>query len=76
MSTIQEQADIQRAEAWTKSMIEEVIGCLWLIAAVAAFGFRFELLGCLLAVKSSLDISCAIWLRTKEVQHEINETRK
>ena len=51
---------------WTRSLVEEVIGCLWLIAAVLAFGFKFDALGWLLAIKAAMDQGCAIWFSVKE----------
>lgn len=51
---------------WTRSLVEEVIGCLWLIAAVLAFGFKFETLGWLLAIKAATDQGTAIWFAIKE----------
>jgi len=51
---------------WTRSLVEEVIGCLWLIAAVLAFGFKFDTLGWLLAIKAATDQGSAIWFAVKE----------
>lgn len=51
---------------WTRSLVEEVIGCLWLIAAVLAFGFEFGTLGWLLAIKAATDQGSAIWFAVKE----------
>ena len=51
---------------WTRSLVEEVIGCLWLIAAVLAFGFKFDLLGWMLAIKAAMDQGSAIWFAVKE----------
>ena len=51
---------------WTRSLIEEVIGCLWLIAAVLAFGFKFDTVGWLLAIKAATDQGSAIWFAVKE----------
>lgn len=51
---------------WTRSLVEEVIGCLWLIAAVLAFGFKFDPLGWLLAIKAATDQGFAIWFAVKE----------
>lgn len=51
---------------WTRSLVEEVIGCLWLIAAVLAFGFEFDTVGWLLAIKAATDQGSAIWFAIKE----------
>lgn len=51
---------------WSRSLVEEVIGCLWLIAAVLAFGFKFDTLGWLLAIKAATDQGSAIWFAVKE----------
>ena len=55
---------------WTRSLVEEVIGCLWLISAVLAFGFKFDTLGWLLAIKSATDQGAAIFFAIKEAVAE------
>ena len=55
---------------WTRSLVEEIIGCLWLIASVLAFGFDFRTLGWMLAIKAAMDMGVAIRFAVKEVTAE------
>jgi CHASE2 domain-containing sensor protein len=47
---------------------EEAIACLWLIAAVLAFGYGFTVWGWVFAVKAGMDTLCAIGFGIAEIR--------
>jgi hypothetical protein len=49
---------------------EEIIACLWIIAAVIAFGHGFTVWGWIFAVKGVSDTLCAIGFSVKEIIEE------
>jgi tryptophanyl-tRNA synthetase len=52
--------------AWTRSTVEEVISALWMIAAITSFGFNFDAIGWILAIKSISDMCASIWFGWRE----------
>lgn len=63
-------AVLEAGGGWSRSLIEEVIGCLWLITAVLAFGFGFDALGWFCAIKAATDQCMAIFYTVKEIKAE------
>ncbi|MDD5688498.1 MAG: hypothetical protein PHE88_11785 [Elusimicrobia bacterium] len=53
-------------KAWTRSMSEEVISVLWIIAAILSFGFHFNTMGWVCAIKALMDTLTAIWFALRE----------
>jgi hypothetical protein len=52
--------------AWTRSIVEEVISALWMIAAITSFGFNFDAIGWILAIKATSDMCASIWFWWRE----------
>lgn len=57
-------------DAWTRSLVEEVIMVLWTIASIASFGFGFYLVGWICAAKALFDAQATIWFSIKEAKEE------
>lgn len=53
-------------QAWTRSIVEEVISVLWLIASIISFGFNFDAMGWVLAIKATSDMCASIWFGWRE----------
>jgi len=45
-----------KQKIWTKSNIDEVLGCLWLICAFSAYGQGAKVLACFAAIKSIVNL--------------------
>ena len=53
-------------KAWTRSMSEEVISVLWIIAAILSFGFHFDMMGWACTIKALIDTLAALWFAFRE----------
>lgn len=52
----------------THSKIEEIIAGVWVIAAVTAFGFHFEIAGWFFAIKAAADTATSIFYAVQEAR--------
>lgn len=59
-------------KAWTRSLSEEVISVLWIIAAILSFGFNFDTMGWVCTIKALMDTLTALWFALREA---INDRR-
>lgn len=53
-------------KAWTRSLSEEVLSVLWIIAAILSFGFHFDTMGWVCTVKALMDTLTALWFALRE----------
>lgn len=53
-------------KAWTRSLSEEVISVLWIIAAILSFGFHFDTMGWACTIKALMDTLTALWFALRE----------
>lgn len=59
---------LDRNKAWTRSLSEEIISVLWIIAAILSFGFHFDAMGWICSIKAAVDTLCALWCAFREAR--------
>lgn len=62
--------------SWTRSMVEEVIACLWIIAAILCFGFDFLAMGWACTIKALFDTCLSLFFGFRESLRELKEKRE
>jgi hypothetical protein len=61
---------------WTRSIVEELIAVLWLIAGLLAWQSNIKWFAWILFVKAALDTLCAIHFAICEAQAERTNTNR
>jgi hypothetical protein len=61
---------VRLEDAWSRSLVEEVISVLWAIAAILCFGFGFNVAGWCFAIKAILDTGTSIFFAVAELIRE------
>lgn len=57
-------------KAWSRSMSEEVIAVLWIIAAILSFGFHFDTMGWVFTIKALIGTLIALLFAVREARND------
>ena len=55
---------------------EEIIACLWIIAAMMAFRNDFTIWGWVFVIKGCLDLVCSVWRGLRERRNKAKTPRE